>query len=232
MIVRFLLAAIAAGLFSGFMMTAAQSVKVVPLILEAENYEIGTAHSHGDAVASSGNQDSAHDHDDGTILFGLSRLGGTLLANLVLGTGFALIMAAMINFAGPQISYGNAFLWGLFGWMAVQLLPSLGTPPELPGMPTADLDTRKIWWTVTVVASAIGLWLFVTKANVILKIVGGVLVGLPHIIGAPRPENLISDVPAHLASEYAVAALTTTLFFWVVLAFSLVWFRDRFGSQD
>ncbi len=233
MIVRFLLAALAAGVFSGLLMTAAQTVRVVPLIQQAEFYEDGTMDSHTHSTEG----DQAHQHessseDSGNMLFGVSRIGGTLMANIVLGAGFALVMAALVLIAGPQITYTNAILWGIFGWMAVQLLPSLGTPPELPGMPTADLETRKIWWIATVAMSAAGIWLFVTKSSLLLKVAGGVLVGLPHVIGAPKPDDLASDVPAHLASEYAVAALVTTLFFWVVLAYSLTWFSERFGVTE
>ena len=41
MIVRYLLAALVAGLFSGVLMTAAQEARVVPLILHAEEFEGG-----------------------------------------------------------------------------------------------------------------------------------------------------------------------------------------------
>lgn len=231
MVVRFLLAALAAGIFAGLAMTAAQSVKVIPLIIEAERYEDGTAHGHGSAQGIQRHEEADND-DNGKMLFGVSRLGGTVFANIVIGAGYALVMAAVVLITGTALTFTNAVLWGLFGWMAVQLLPSLGTPPELPGMPTADLETRKIWWAATVAMSVAGIWLFVAREQIAAKVAGGVLIGLPHVFGAPKPDELASDVPAHLASEYAVAALATTLFFWVVLAFALKWFSERFGVLE
>ena len=48
MIVRYLLAALVAGLIAGALQTVVQHAKVVPLILEAEKYEGGApaAHEH------------------------------------------------------------------------------------------------------------------------------------------------------------------------------------------
>ena len=45
MIIRFLLAAVVAGLLSGVLMTGAQELKVTPLILHAEQYESAAEHS-------------------------------------------------------------------------------------------------------------------------------------------------------------------------------------------
>ena len=103
MTVRILLAAIAAGLIAGLLMTPVQAVKVVPLIVQAETYETG-GHDHAAAAAAhdteggtanttdqqpvSSADAAGHVHDDaeaaeggGTLLFG--RFWNTLVANLV-----------------------------------------------------------------------------------------------------------------------------------------------------
>lgn len=239
MIARFLLAALVAGIVAGIAMTGAQMVKVVPLIVHAEQFE--QAQAHRDAVAP-GHDQAASENDrsprdagrakEGERPFGPGRFGGTLLANLVAGAGFALVLAAIVLVSGQTIHFANAFAWGMLAWLAVQFLPAMGLAPELPGMPAADLAARQYWWVFAVGASAAGLWVAAFTKPVALRIGGLFLIGLPHIAGAPQPETIASSVPAHLASEFAVAALATTLFFWLVLAYALAWCMARFGVRE
>ncbi|MGN6449234.1 MAG: CbtA family protein, partial [Brucella intermedia] len=97
MLIRYLLATLAAGLLAGLLVTPAMYLKTVPLILQAETFEgTGGGHSHGEAEA------APHDHgtvtadaeEEGAELpFG--RLGNTILANLVAGAGFALLLGGV-----------------------------------------------------------------------------------------------------------------------------------------
>lgn len=239
MTVKFLLAALVAGILAGMAMTGAQTVKVEPLILHAEKYEKAPAHHHSAAhengTAEKHQQMASHDASNdevGNRLFGIDRFGGTLMANIVAGAGFALMLAAIMLASGKAITFANAFGWGLCGWFAVQFLPAMGLAPELPGMPSADLAARQYWWVLTVLASAAGLWALVFLKPLVYRLGGLVLLALPHIVGAPQPEDIASDVPATLASEYAVAALATTLFFWLVLAYLLAWTTERLGVAE
>ena len=233
MIVKYLLAALVAGLIAGGLVTVAQQAKVVPLILEAEKYESqpAVAHDHMSglnfAIATPA---LAHDHAamlaegetaDGGMLFGVSRLTGTLLANLVAGCGFALILMAVSLFTGQTVTVATGALWGAAAWLAFQLLPSIGLPPELPGFPAADLVERQIWWVGTVIASAAGLYLVILRPEIWAKVTGLVLMLVPHVVGAPQPADITTNVPAILAAEFAVATLATGLFFWVVLGLLL-----------
>ncbi|MDX3925282.1 MAG: CbtA family protein [Shinella sp.] len=258
MIVRYLLAALVAGLFSGVLMTAAQEARVVPLILHAEQYEGDEApaanetapasqgaesHEHsalgiGSAIAEIASYLSpvtaayAHDgaHEEGGIMFGMSRFSGTLLANLVTGAGFGLLLAGVSLVSGHAITIANGALWGAAGWLAVHLLPSIGLPPELPGFPAAELGDRQAWWVTTVILSAAGLYLLILKEGLLAKIAGIVVIAAPHLYGAPQPSDISSDVPAVLGAEFAVAALATTLFFWIVLGLSLGFANEKIAK--
>lgn len=260
MIVRYLLAALVAGLFSGVLMTAAQEARVVPLILHAEQFEGGEAAPAGEGntpattdgaatmqehsslgavildVASALSPVSvayAHDgggEDEGGIMFGMSRFSGTLFANLVTGAGFALLLAGFSLVSGNPITVANGALWGAAGWLAVHMLPSIGLPPELPGFPAADLAQRKIWWIATVALSVAGLYLLFLKPGIVAKIVGIVLLAAPQVYGAPQPSDISSNVPAVLGAEFAVAALATTLFFWIVLGLSLGFANEKIAK--
>lgn len=246
MIVRLLLAALAAGLIAGMAMTPAQYVKTIPLIMQAESYE-GGGHAHGavepapslvDAgtgVAQAAHDHDAQDHEDGSML-GLGRLGDTVLANLVAGAGFALMLAAVALIAGIGFPAGRdglmrGLLLGAGAWFCVQLAPSFGLPPAVPGFPYADLGDRQGWWMITVGLSAIGLWLLALRPEWIAKALGLALIVAPHVWGAPVPEDLSSDVPAYLASAYAAASLATTLFFWLLLGGLLGHFLSRVAEE-
>ncbi|QRM55794.1 CbtA family protein [Sinorhizobium sp. BG8] len=242
MIVKYLLAALVAGLFSGVLMTAAQEFRVVPLILHAEEYEgkepapaAGEVQEHsslslgaiiGEAVSyfspvTPAYAHEGHEEEEGGIMFGMSRFSGTLLANLVTGAGFALLLAGVSLVTGNAITLSNGALWGAGGWLAVHMLPAIGLPPELPGFPAAELADRQVWWIATVVLSAVGIYLLCLKSGLVAKIAGVVLIAAPQVYGAPQPTDIASAVPAVLGAEFAVAALATTLFFWIVLGLSL-----------
>lgn len=234
MIARALLAAVVAGLLAGLFMTAVQTWRVVPLIKIAETYENGDAetadgHDHGETRPA----DEAADHDHGASAALMGRLPGTILANLVLGAGFALALAGLSLVSGRDISVQNALGWGASAWLAVQLLPSLGLPPELPGFPYVDLGARQIWWMATVAFSATGLMLLAWGSAPWAKLGGLALILAPQIYGAPQFEDFEALVPAVIASDYAVEALASTLAFWLVVALLLGWFNDRMvGRTD
>ncbi|MGJ8569768.1 MAG: CbtA family protein [Hoeflea sp.] len=249
MIVRLLLAALAAGLIAGMAMTPAQYAKIVPLILHAETFETsGAGHDHGAsgtaaAVESAASVEpvahdhSTHDHEDDGSAMDLSRLGNTLLANLVAGCGFALMLAAVALLSGFEFPKGRegvvrGVLLGAAGWFSVQLAPAFSLPPELPGFPYADLFERQSWWMTTVALSAAGAWLMAVRREWVLNLAGVVLIVAPHIWGAPQPADISSDVPALLAAEYASAALATTLFFWLLLGGLLGSFLSRVPEEQ
>ena len=252
MIVKTLLAALVAGLIAGVFMTAAQELRVVPLILHAEEYEVkepaaeppagteGQQHSSlnhspviGEILSALSPVTPAYAHEgeheeEGGIMFGMSRFSGTLIANLVAGAGFGLLLAGASLVFNYPITLRNGALWGACGWLAVHLLPAIGLPPELPGFPAADLHDRQIWWIATIVFSVAGLYLIVLRGEILAKIIGLVLIAAPHAYGAPQPSDISSPVPAVLGAEFAVAALATTLAFWIVLGVISGYLNDRF----
>jgi cobalt transporter subunit CbtA len=242
MTIRVLLAAIAAGLVAAIMMWPLQHTKLTPLIVYAEQFEDGHSHDHGDgaahgadhsAVEAGGNEKSqtkpnAAGKEPRTFAQGFN----TLIANMVTGAGYGLLMVGISLAAGVPVRVSSGIVWGALGWLCVQLLPALGLPPELPGAPAGDLAGRQLWWVATVGLSIAGFWLAIlTKSNA-LRALGFACLIAPHAYGAPQPADLTSAVPAYVAAQFSVATLATQLFFWMILGLALGYFMDRGANKS
>ncbi len=233
MIARILFAAILAGFAAGVFVTGVQTYKVIPLILEAETYEGQPAAGHEHGRASTPEQEAVADdgHSHGAGVWapqdGMERLFFTLMANIVTGVAFGFLLTAAVVLSGRKISLGQGVLWGVGGFLAFSLAPSLGLPPELPGMPAGDLGARQMWWWSTVVLTAGGLALLALPRNFAFKALGVALIVVPHVVGAPAPESHATAVPAGLAAEFASATLAMSALFWIVLGAVAGWFLAR-----
>lgn len=233
MIVRILLAAIVAGLLSGVFYTAAQAVKVVPLILKAETFENSgdTAmeavpeHQHSAAQANVPHQHPTTEPWAPTD--GFERTFYSLLSNGIFGVGNALLLAAVILFSKMPISPRSGLLWGAAGFVVFVLAPGLGLPPELPGMAAAPIPVRQFWWISTVLLTAGGLALFAFKTQWYWLALGVIMIVTPHVIGAPQPVEHASMAPTYLAVEFVFAAIVTNGLFWLFLGGTLGWLLPR-----
>jgi cobalt transporter subunit CbtA len=221
MITRVLYAAIFAGLLAGLVVSAVHFARLVPLIVEAETYEVAAPHEDAAGTTAHGHEPAAPEEGR------LSRDALTLAANLIAGMGFALLLTAAILVSGRTISAREGAVWGLGGFLAVSVAPALGLAPELPGMPAGDLFARQVWWVATVAASAAGGGLIVFAGNSALKAAGIILIALPHIIGAPQPEGHASEVPAGLAAAFAAASIGASAVFWLVLGTATGWLLGK-----
>lgn len=222
-----------AGLVAGVVLACMQAYATVPLILKAEVYEqAGGGHTHDHAAAPAANagdtnamtsaapapaEAAAPEEEGWTPADGFERFAFNIVANVVTGIGFALILVAASEFAGGLGNWRQGLFWGLAGFAVFTLAPNLGLPPELPAMPAADLTQRQIWWTVTVVATAAGLGLLAFRKSLPLALLAVALIVAPHIVGAPQPDSFESPIPEGLHHQFVVAVTLTNLVFWLVL---------------
>ncbi|MBZ0215235.1 MAG: CbtA family protein [Fimbriimonadaceae bacterium] len=224
MITRTLLAAIVAGLLAGSVMSVVQYFKVIPLIIAAEAYENSASgghrhdaaepagHGHDAAESDASGEDAAWAPADG-----MERTLHTLMANLLVGVTFALLLTAGIVFSGREISPYSGLMWGGAGFAVFVAAPILGLPPELPGMPAADLFSRQSWWLATAALTASGLALIAFPRLTALRVLGVLLIVAPHVYGAPVPGTHESAVPAGMVAQYVAASVATLAIFWAVL---------------
>jgi len=150
-----------------------------------------------------------------------------VLANIVTGIGFALVLVAASELAGGIASWREGLIWGLAGFAVFTLAPGLGLPPELPAMPAADLTARQVWWIGTAAATAAGLALIAFRRTLPLALLGLALIVVPHMIGAPQPESHETPIPENLHHSFVVAVTVTNLIFWVALGMLVAVFRQR-----
>ena len=209
---RIVLSACLAGLVAGIALTGVQQLQVVPIILEAEAYEAAepeaTTHAHAGGASL--------EHDGWSPEDGLERTFWTGVANVGMGIGFALLLAAAFSLR-TGVTWRQGILWGLGGYAAFFALPAFGLPPELPGTEAGAMQDRQAWWLVTVTLSAAGIALLGLARGWPWKAAAVALIALPHLIGAPHPETRSALAPPELLQTFIVHTAIANAVFWVVL---------------
>ena len=225
MLKRILSAALAAGLLAGVLVSVLQAVTTTPLILQAELFEAGggehdhTGHDHSAPLPS---EPEAEDV--------LARTGLTVVANLVTGVGFALLVVGAFTLSGRPVEAREGLLWGLGGFAAFTLAPALGLPPELPGTIAADLASRQAWWTFAALGAAGGLAVLAFGKGWWRLPVGVALLVLPHAVGAPHPDAFGASAPAELVGQFVAKSIAVSAIFWAVLGWLAGSFFKRFSA--
>lgn len=226
------------GLGAGLVLTVLQQFGTQPLIVQAEVFEQANAakaettpHEHGSDVAAHEHASGAaeHHHDAGAWepADGAERFGWTLVANIVSGIGFALLLVAASELKGGLSSWREGLLWGIAGFAVFTLAPSVGLTPAAPGVEGAPLMDRQVWWIATAVATAAGIALIAYGRSPLLALAAVVLIAAPHIVGAPQPSEPPA-IPHTLEHGFVVAVIVTGFLFWATLGTLAGALRNRF----
>src|SRR3954451_23426785 len=218
--------AVVSGLIAGSAVTVAHQFSTVPLILKAETYEHDQAEGEAKpaAAAAAAHSASPHDHSSHDHAAhphdapqagahqhdaaawkpaeGMQRHAFTAAANVLTAIGFALLLAGIYAVRGRAVTWRDGLLWGLSGFVIFTIAPGLGLPPELPGVPTASLEQRQIWWIATSVATASGLGLIFLQRSAWAASLGFCLLVLPHLFGAPQLADMHTEVPEALSHRF------------------------------
>ena len=223
---RILVSALFAGFLAGLIAALLQLVFVQPVLLHAELYESGALNHFGDA-----GENAAAAAVPG---IDLERDGLSVLFTALTYTGFAFLLVAAMALAedrGFRITVRQGLVWGVAGFVAFQLAPALGAPPELPGSAAAEIGPRQIWWFGTVGATAAGLALVAFARSWTLRGVAALLLLAPHLIGAPHPDDFFGPAPPELASLFAARSLGAGLAAWSLLGLLAAYFWLREGKR-
>ena len=244
---RILTTALLAGFIGGACISVVQMFTTTPIILHAEQFESKgeTDHHHHGAAPDAGEAQpmaahasaagdkaaTEHTHAAWAPEDGLERTFFTTMANIIAGVGFALILAGCFALSGAPVDGRGGVLWGIGGFAAVSLAPSLGLPPEVPGMMAAELGARQGWWLLCAAATGAGLWMLVFRGGRLVWIAAGIaLLAAPHLLGAPQPARIGGAVPPELAGHFAAASLVTAAVFWSLLGWLTGTFWRRFDG--
>lgn len=228
---RLFTAALVAGVLSGTAASVVQQATTVPLILEAEKYEVVTP-PPANVAAPAGAPAPSHQHGpvreigEGvptTLDEAMRRIGLTIVANLLTGVAYALLLGAAILLAGRPVDARRGLVWGMGGFVAVSLAPSFGLAPELPGMAGAELELRQLWWLSAAAGAGVGMAALAFARNRLVIAAAILAAALPHLIGAPHPESAEGAVPPELAARFVTASLGGAALFWAILGSACGW---------
>jgi cobalt transporter subunit CbtA len=224
MIGRILLAVILSGIAAGLVMGLIQHVRLTPLILQAETFE-HVAHGHGAEAHSHGEHSWSPEN-------GLERTFYTTLSAVITAVGFGLLMIGVAFATKIPFTRNNAWIWGLCGFAVVSFAPAIGLPPELPGMPSADVNSRIFWWLGCVGFTLMGLISIYHGFNGKRAFLsGGLAIALPHVLFTPpSAAKDATTLPVHLATQFVTSSLAANLVMWLVLSIVLGFALKKFES--
>jgi len=233
MTTRLFTSALFAGLVAGLIAVLLQWSIMEKLILEGEEYETGNKnHFAGvlvinEAGEAAGDVVEVEEEEPENLLM---RYSLAFFAAFVVFVGWSLMMTAGFAIAerfGKRITIKDGLLWGIAGYAAVHMLPSIGLPPELPGTPAANLELRQLWWVSTAVASVLGIALIAYGQSAVYVVIGLALLVAPHLIGAPHMEGYSGLAPPELSGEYVARSLAVGMIAWVALGLAAGYFWNR-----
>ena len=250
MINRMVTSALFAGFVAGLFAALLHFAFVQEKILLGEEYETGVAvhfasvaeHDHdmaempadeavanGEAAAPAATDGHSHQHatEEGEEPGPVIRNALTVLFHTLLYCSYALILVAGFAMAerfGKRVTAREGLLWGIAGFVAVQLAPAMGLEPELPGTLAAPLLDRQIWWAGTALCSGAALVMLSYGRSLVWVAVAAVLLALPHIIGAPELATFSGVAPPELAASFAARSLGLGLATWSLMGWLAGWF--------
>ena len=209
--------AVFAGFGAGLIAALLHITLMAPIILEAEKYESGAVVHYGEPIGNAADIAEAWAEGDESTL---SRNFQSVLWMLGTYVGFAFVLVAGFGLAensGHKITAKNGIIWGVAGYAAFSLAPSIGLPPELPGAAAADLNIRQIWQISTMVATLAGIAAIGFGKNWLVWGAGIVAIALPHTIGAPGFDDYTGVTPPEMAAHFASVTLGLGVISWVVM---------------
>lgn len=224
MLIRILTNALLAGAFAGLVAAVLQLWFVQPVLLHAELYESGELTHFG-----AGAQAAAEAHGHGAGL-SVMRDGLSVLFNMLIYAGYALILVALMSLAeerGARLDARRGLLWGIAGFVAVQLTPGFSLPPEVPGVAAADVEVRQVWWFATVLMAAVAIWLIAFGKGPLAWGAAVLLLIAPHMVGAPEPDAFAGPVPPEISALFVARVFGVALAGWAVMGVCSGWLWSR-----
>jgi cobalt transporter subunit CbtA len=201
------LSAITIALVASLFLSLYQYFLITPIIVASEIYEVIEPAVAGTIEAWEPQQ-------------GMQRTSFSFGANFLLCFAYSLLLISAIA-SRQAVKLTQGLFWGIAAYLSIFVAPALGLAPEIPGMEAAYLEGRQTWWLFTVLSTSLALGLIVFKLP-ILKGIGGLLIVMPHWIGAPQPD-VHGFVNADPLAQNILIALWHDFILHTSLANALLW---------
>ncbi|AOP36523.1 hypothetical protein A0128_21175 [Leptospira tipperaryensis] len=232
-----------AGLIAGLGYGILLQVLVTPLILKAESFE----------TKSSENSGHVHSHEHGTKehprsanpseesnTFSPKRFVWTWVGAILLGLAFgslATIGFSLLEFSqllSPEFlrtRWKSSFTISILGFLIFFGIPSLGLPPQLPGIVGSEEDfgLRQNWWFGAVLGSTttlIGIFTFFKllnkspiAANVLSLLLLILFLFYLFVIPGIPEHSTKSLAPESLRLQFILTSLATNILLWLGIGF-------------
>ncbi|RDJ02708.1 CbtA family protein [Rhizobium grahamii] len=208
---RLFFLALLAGVVGGVIASTLNIAINVPSIMEAEAFEHAAEHQTAADQA-------PHKHEQVSVL---GRNLITFAAMVLAFVGYAFLVSVVAEVSGGLRTWGSGLFWGMGGFLAFNLVPAIGLPPELPGMPAADLGQRQLWWLCCACCTAGALLLAATVRKTAAYFASLVLLAAPFLYGAPTADGVATLVPEELQRHFVLGALAAGLVAWVAMGVTL-----------
>ena len=222
-----LLVGLLAGVLSGSLLTLLQAVTVIPLIHQAEQYEI--------QFPVMGSETGHHGHDGPVKEWGpgngWERLAFTWLANVSIAAGFGLMMAGIMSLHSPK-TWTQAVLFGVAGYYAFFLAPAFLLPPELPGSDASHLQSRQAIWLYTVVVSLVSMALVSFSTRPWLRLLGLVSLASPFLLFTREDVRYSVPVPFELIEQFTRMTAVTNALLWATIGLCVRWLFLKVSDQS
>ena len=253
---RMVASALIAGIAAGLIAALLHFAFVQKFILLGEQFETGALVHFGSSGTKAAEHDhdaaepepadpeepAAHDHGAGHDhaatgeTSDLKRNALTVTFMVILYVAYAFLLIAGFGLAeamGKTIGAAEGMLWGIAGFVAFQLAPAMGLPPELPGTIAAELTARQVWWWATVACTGGGIAMLAYGRHWAAFGLAGALLALPHAIGAPEGPGYFGVAPPEVGAAFAARVLGTALVVWAVMGWfaAVAWHHEGRRAQ-
>lgn len=215
--------ALGVALLVGTLQVAVQHWTALPIIHEAESYEAGLYHAAADQA-----EPGEVSVPQVMAAQGLTeRLAWTWVANALMNFALALLVFSALGFYARTVGstpprWKLALAIFVTGYVGFFLWPSLGMPPEIPGMDSARLGSRQLWWILSAACAIVACLLMVLTKRRSRWLFAAVLLTAPYFFGPP---DIIGDPFARfdLEATLHMRALSRQFIYASAVSSALQW---------
>ncbi len=232
------------------LLTVVQGIELIPLLHDSEARQLNSSSSSVATDPLNSQPSQSHDAQASPPAPSHERQLYTLLTNTIISWGYALVICATmalhhLHSTRPPVTRASGLIWGLAGYIAFYVAPTMAIPPQTPaseifltdGLLSLSLPLQKTAWLAVSITTAAGIaGIYYAKGQ--KKLWGAAVLILPQLLLAtlgselthsamhPQHNNLDAKIASITAASYSKIGYITNLLYWLVLGFLCAGFKD------